>query len=50
MSSFVSVDQVERTFPLGGGKEYIALKGIDLLTQYDRRIRSAHWRSRHARR
>ncbi len=30
MSSFVSVDQVERTFPLGGGKEYIALKGIDL--------------------
>ena len=30
MSSFVSVDQVEKTFPLGGGKEYIALKGIDL--------------------
>jgi bicarbonate transport system ATP-binding protein len=30
MHSFVSVDQVERTFPLGGGKEYIALKGIDL--------------------
>ncbi len=30
MNSFVSVDQVERTFPLGGGKEYIALKGIDL--------------------
>ena len=30
MSSFVSVDHVERTFPLGGGKEYIALKGIDL--------------------
>ena len=30
MSSFVSVDRVERTFPLGGGKEYIALKGIDL--------------------
>ncbi len=30
MSNFVSVDQVERTFPLGGGKEYIALKGIDL--------------------
>ena len=30
MNSFVSVDQVDRTFPLGGGKEYIALKGIDL--------------------
>jgi bicarbonate transport system ATP-binding protein len=30
MNSFVFVDQVERTFPLGGGKEYIALKGIDL--------------------
>ena len=30
MSSFVSIDQVSRTFPLGGGKEYIALKGIDL--------------------
>ncbi|PZU98814.1 MAG: bacitracin ABC transporter ATP-binding protein [Pseudanabaena sp.] len=30
MQDFVLVDQVERTFPLGGGKEYIALKGIDL--------------------
>jgi bicarbonate transport system ATP-binding protein len=30
MNSFVSVDQVERTFPLGGGREYIALKGIVL--------------------
>ncbi len=30
MHDFVSVDQVEKTFPLGGGKEYIALKGIDL--------------------
>ena len=30
MQDFVLVDQVERTFALGGGKEYIALKGIDL--------------------
>ena len=30
MQDFVLVDQVERTFPLGGGKKYIALKGIDL--------------------
>jgi len=30
VNSFVSVDRVERTFPLSGGKEYIALKGIDL--------------------
>ena len=30
MQDFVLVDQVERTFQLGGGKEYIALKGIDL--------------------
>ncbi|HBC43152.1 MAG TPA: bacitracin ABC transporter ATP-binding protein [Pseudanabaena sp.] len=30
MQNFVLVDQIERTFPLGGGKEYIALKGIDL--------------------
>lgn len=30
MSDFVSVDQVEKSFPLSGGKEYLALKGIDL--------------------
>lgn len=30
MSEFVIVDDVEKSFPLGGGKEYLALKGIDL--------------------
>ncbi len=30
MSKFVSVDNVDKAFPLSGGKEYIALKGIDL--------------------
>jgi bicarbonate transport system ATP-binding protein len=30
MSDFVSVDQVDKSFPLSGGKEYLALKGIDL--------------------
>ncbi len=30
MNNFVAIDQVERVFPLGGGKEYIALRGIDL--------------------
>ncbi|MEP0916246.1 nitrate ABC transporter ATP-binding protein [Leptolyngbya sp. DQ-M1] len=30
MSSFVSVEQVDKSFPLPGGQEYIALKGIDL--------------------
>jgi bicarbonate transport system ATP-binding protein len=30
MSNFVVVDNVEKSFPLSGGKEYLALKGIDL--------------------
>lgn len=30
MTAFVAVDQLEKTFPLAGGGEYIALKGIDL--------------------
>ncbi|GAP96751.1 ABC transporter ATP-binding/substrate-binding protein [Leptolyngbya sp. NIES-2104] len=30
MTSFVSVEQVEKSFPLPGGDEYLALKGIDL--------------------
>jgi bicarbonate transport system ATP-binding protein len=30
MSDFVSVEQVDKSFPLSGGKEYLALKGIDL--------------------
>ncbi|MCP2731397.1 ABC transporter ATP-binding/substrate-binding protein [Limnofasciculus baicalensis] len=30
MSVFVAVDQLEKVFPLSGGGEYIALKGIDL--------------------
>ncbi|MER3435637.1 MAG: bacitracin ABC transporter ATP-binding protein [Leptolyngbya sp. ERB_1_1] len=30
MDNFVSVEQVEKSFPLPGGEEYLALKGIDL--------------------
>jgi bicarbonate transport system ATP-binding protein len=30
MSVFVAVDQIDKVFPLSGGGEYIALKGIDL--------------------
>ncbi|MBI4781199.1 MAG: ABC transporter substrate-binding protein [Oscillatoriophycideae cyanobacterium NC_groundwater_1537_Pr4_S-0.65um_50_18] len=30
MSIFVAVDRVDKVFPLSGGGEYIALKGIDL--------------------
>lgn len=30
MSVFVAVDQIEKVFPLSGGGQYIALKGIDL--------------------
>ncbi|MBW4650899.1 MAG: nitrate ABC transporter ATP-binding protein [Kastovskya adunca ATA6-11-RM4] len=30
MSIFVAVDQVDKVFPLTGGGEYVALKGIDL--------------------
>lgn len=30
MSNFIVVDNVEKSFPLSGGKEYLALKGIDL--------------------
>lgn len=30
MSIFVAVDQVDKIFPLTGGGEYVALKGIDL--------------------
>jgi len=30
MSAFVSVENLEKTFPLQGGGEYIALKGIGL--------------------
>jgi bicarbonate transport system ATP-binding protein len=30
MSNFVVVDNVDKSFPLSGGKEYLALKGIDL--------------------
>lgn len=30
MTAFVSVDQVDKVFPLPGGKEYVALTGIDL--------------------
>ena len=30
MSVLVSVEQVEKSFPLPGGQEYLALKGIDL--------------------
>jgi bicarbonate transport system ATP-binding protein len=31
MSDFVVVENVEKSFPLSGGKEYLALKGIDLV-------------------
>jgi nitrate ABC transporter ATP-binding subunit len=30
MSVFVAVDQIDKVFPLAGGGQYIALKGIDL--------------------
>ncbi len=30
MSNLVIVDNVDKSFPLGGGNEYLALKGIDL--------------------
>ncbi len=30
MSIFVAVDQIEKVFPLTGGGEYVALRGIDL--------------------
>ncbi|HEY9726344.1 MAG TPA: nitrate ABC transporter ATP-binding protein [Chroococcales cyanobacterium] len=30
MSVFVAVDRLEKVFPLAGGSEYVALKGIDL--------------------
>lgn len=30
MNDFVVVDNVDKAFPLSGGKEYLALKGIDL--------------------
>jgi bicarbonate transport system ATP-binding protein len=30
MSTFVAVDQIEKVFPLTGGGEYVALRGIDL--------------------
>ncbi|HAX89471.1 MAG TPA: bacitracin ABC transporter ATP-binding protein [Cyanobacteria bacterium UBA11370] len=30
MSVFVAVDQIEKVFPLTGGGQYVALKGIDL--------------------
>ncbi|WP_421656311.1 nitrate ABC transporter ATP-binding protein [Leptothermofonsia sp. ETS-13] len=30
MTAFVTVDQVDKVFPLPGGKEYIALRGINL--------------------
>lgn len=30
MTTFVTIDQIEKTFALSGGGEYIALKGIDL--------------------
>jgi len=30
MSVFVAVDQIEKVFPLAGGTEYVALRGIDL--------------------
>jgi len=30
MAVYVAIEQVGKTFPLAGGKEYIALKGIDL--------------------
>ncbi|MBD3883973.1 ABC transporter substrate-binding protein [Phormidium tenue FACHB-886] len=30
MSTFVAIDQIEKVFPLSGGNQYIALKGIDL--------------------
>ncbi|MFS8830207.1 bacitracin ABC transporter ATP-binding protein, partial [Synechococcus sp. R8-2] len=30
MSVLVSVEQVEKSFALPGGQEYLALKGIDL--------------------
>ncbi len=33
MNPFVAVDRVDKVFPLAGGKEYIALKGIDLQIQ-----------------
>jgi bicarbonate transport system ATP-binding protein len=33
MSVFVAVDQIEKVFPLSGGGQYIALKGIDLEIQ-----------------
>ena len=29
-NNFVSVEQVDKSFPLSGGREYLALKGIDL--------------------
>jgi len=31
MTMFVAVENVEKVFPLAGGNEYIALKGIDLM-------------------
>ncbi len=30
MSGYVSVEQVDKVFPLAGGQEYVALEGIDL--------------------
>ncbi len=30
MSLFVAVDNIDKVFPLSGGGEYVALKGIDL--------------------
>ncbi|MFM7791804.1 MAG: ATP-binding cassette domain-containing protein, partial [Microcystis panniformis] len=30
MSLFVAVDKIDKVFPLIGGGEYVALKGIDL--------------------
>ncbi|WP_317134623.1 nitrate ABC transporter ATP-binding protein [Leptolyngbya sp. 7M] len=31
--AFVTIDNLEKTFPLAGGNRYIALKGIDLVIQ-----------------
>ena len=31
--TFVTIDNLEKTFPLPNGEEYIALKGIDLSIQ-----------------
>ncbi|HCF28302.1 MAG TPA: bacitracin ABC transporter ATP-binding protein, partial [Cyanobacteria bacterium UBA11049] len=33
MTAIVAVEQIEKTFPLTGGGQYIALKGIDLQIQ-----------------